>query len=31
VGHYTDPEVAERIGTWARACAGWDAANSMQL
>ena len=31
VGHYTDPEVAERIGTWARACAGWDAANSMKV
>ena len=21
VGHYTDPEVAEKLGTWARACA----------
>ena len=31
VGHYTDPEVAERIGTWARACAGWDAANSTKV
>lgn len=31
VGHYTDPEVAERIGTWARACAGWDAANTMKV
>ena len=31
VGHYTDPEMAERIGTWARACAGWDAANSMKV
>ena len=31
VGHYTDPEVAERIGIWARACAGWDAANSMKV
>ena len=31
VGHYTDPEVAEKIGTWARACAGWDASNSMKV
>lgn len=31
VGHYTDPEVAEKIGTWARACAGWDAANHMKV
>ena len=23
VGHYTDPEVAEKVGTWARACAVW--------
>lgn len=31
VGHYTDPEVAEKIGTWSRACAGWDAANNMKV
>lgn len=31
VGHYTDPDVAARIGTWARACAGWDASNSMKV
>lgn len=31
VGHYTDPEVAERIATWARACAGWDASNNMKV
>lgn len=31
VGHYTDPEVAGHIGTWARACAGWDASNSMKV
>ncbi|BDR53467.1 L-arabinose isomerase [Bombiscardovia nodaiensis] len=31
VGHYTDPEVAEKIGTWARACAGWDAAQTMRV
>jgi L-arabinose isomerase len=31
VGHYTDPEVAEKIGTWARACAGWDASNNMKV
>ncbi len=31
IGHYTDPDVAERIGAWARACAGWDAANAMKV
>lgn len=31
VGHYTDPEVAERIGVWARACAGWDASQHMNV
>lgn len=31
VGHYTDPAVAEEIGTWARACAGWDASNNMKV
>lgn len=31
VGHYTDPEVAEKIGTWARACVGWEAANNMKV
>ena len=31
IGHYTDPEVAEKLGTWARACAGWDASNNMKV
>ena len=31
VGHYTDPEVAEKVGTWARACAGWDASMSFSI
>lgn len=31
VGHYTDPEVAAKIGVWARACAGWDASNNMKV
>lgn len=31
VGHYTDPEVVERIATWVRACAGWDAAQNMRV
>ncbi|MFT8531739.1 L-arabinose isomerase [Bifidobacterium aquikefiri] len=31
IGHYTDPDVAEKIGVWARACAGWDAANTMKI
>lgn len=31
VGHYTDPDVAERIGVWTRACAGWEAANTMKV
>ena len=31
VGHYTDPEVAEQIATWTRACAGWDASNNMKV
>ena len=31
IGHYTDPEVAEKIGTWARACAGWDVSNNMKV
>ena len=31
VGHYTDPEVVEKLGTWARACAGWDASNNMKV
>jgi len=29
VGHATDPAVSKRIGTWSRAAAGWDAAQSM--
>ena len=28
---YTDPEVAEKVGTWARACAGWDASQNMKV
>ena len=28
VGHYTDPAVADKIGVWARACAGWQASNT---
>ncbi|OZG50646.1 L-arabinose isomerase [Bombiscardovia coagulans] len=31
VGHYTDPQVAEQIGIWARACVGWDAAQNMRV
>ena len=31
VGHYTDPEVAGKVGTWARACAGWDASQNMKV
>ncbi|MUH59303.1 L-arabinose isomerase [Bifidobacterium canis] len=31
VGHYTSPEVAKKIGTWARACAGWQASNTMNV
>ena len=31
VCHYTDPEVAEKVGTWARACAGWDASQNMKV
>lgn len=31
VGHYTDPEVADKIGTWARACVGWQASNSLRV
>jgi L-arabinose isomerase len=31
VGHYTDPDVAERIGVWARAAAGWDAVNNLRV
>lgn len=31
VGHYTDPAVADKIGTWARACAGWDASTHMNV
>ncbi|HJF17786.1 MAG TPA: L-arabinose isomerase [Aeriscardovia aeriphila] len=30
-GHYTDPEVARKIGVWERACAGWDAANNTKV
>lgn len=31
VGHYTDPAVADKIGVWARACAGWQASNTMNV
>jgi L-arabinose isomerase len=30
-GHASDPAVAERIGTWMRAAAGWQAAQSLKL
>jgi L-arabinose isomerase len=30
-GHVSDPRVAERIGTWARAAAGWAATRSLRL
>jgi L-arabinose isomerase len=31
VGHYTDPDVAERIASWARACAGWNEINNLKV
>ncbi|WEV64953.1 L-arabinose isomerase [Bifidobacterium sp. ESL0732] len=31
VGHYTDPEVAEKISTWVRACAGWNESQNMRV
>ncbi|MEW1821184.1 L-arabinose isomerase [Arthrobacter sp. NPDC080031] len=31
VGHVSDPRVTERIGTWARAAAGWAATKSLKL
>ncbi len=31
VGHVSDPRVAERVGTWQRAAAGWAAARSLRL
>lgn len=31
VGHYTNPEVARKISVWARACAGWQASNTMKV
>lgn len=31
VGHVSDPRVAERIGTWARAAAGWAATRTLRL
>jgi L-arabinose isomerase len=31
VGHVSDPRVTERIGTWARAAAGWAATRSLKL
>jgi L-arabinose isomerase len=31
VGHWRDPEVAARIGTWARAAAGWHEAQQLRV
>lgn len=31
VGHWRDPEVAARVGDWARAAAGWHEAQSLQV
>lgn len=31
VGHWQDPEVAERIGVWTRAAAGWNEMRHMKL
>ena len=31
VGHWRDPEVAARVGVWARAAAGWHEAQSLQV
>ena len=31
MGHATDPAVTERIGAWARAAAGWQAARSLRM
>jgi L-arabinose isomerase len=31
VGHYSDPEVAEKIATWTRACIGWNEAQNMRV
>ncbi|ROS76672.1 L-arabinose isomerase [Cellulomonas sp. PhB143] len=31
VGHVSSPDVQRRVGTWARAAAGWDAAQHMRL
>ncbi|MGC9974523.1 MAG: L-arabinose isomerase [Gaiellaceae bacterium] len=31
VGHWTDPWVAERIGTWARAASGWHEAQRLSV
>jgi L-arabinose isomerase len=31
VGHWSDPEVLSRIGSWARAALGWQAARSLRL
>ncbi len=30
-GHVSDPVVAERVGTWVRAAAGWQASRSLRL
>ena len=31
VGHWSDPAVVDRIGTWARAACGWHEARSLKL
>jgi L-arabinose isomerase len=31
VGHWRDPEVAARVGVWARAAAGWHEAHSLKV
>ncbi|MFU0543888.1 L-arabinose isomerase [Gardnerella vaginalis] len=31
VGHYTNPEVSDRINAWVRACLGWWASNNMNV
>jgi L-arabinose isomerase len=31
VGHWADPAVARRLGSWTRAAAGWDAARTLRI
>ncbi len=31
VGHVSDPEVRQRVGTWARACVGWNAVHNLKV